>query len=144
MKCAFGVESGKFLGFMVNQQGIKANLEKIKAFLEMSSPKKPKMVMSLTDRVATLSRFMSRVTDCYEPFFDVLKESKKFEWTVRASIPGPQGTPRMLALLFKLIEGKKLYLDLVVSEETVSAALVREEEKVQWSIYYVSKRLLNA
>ena len=31
LKCAFGVGSGKFLWFMVNQQGIKANLEKIKA-----------------------------------------------------------------------------------------------------------------
>ena len=29
LKCAFGVASGKFLGFMVNQKGIKANPEKI-------------------------------------------------------------------------------------------------------------------
>ena len=31
-----------------------------------------------------------------------------------------------------------------LSEEAVSAALVREEEKIQWSVYYVSKRLLDA
>ena len=30
LKFAFGVNSGKFLGFMVNQQGIEANPEKIK------------------------------------------------------------------------------------------------------------------
>ena len=53
MKCAFGVGSGKFLGFMVNQSGIEANPEKINALLEMSSPKKPKEVMNLTGRVAT-------------------------------------------------------------------------------------------
>ena len=29
LKCAFGVASGKFLGFMVNHQGIKANPKKI-------------------------------------------------------------------------------------------------------------------
>ena len=45
LKCAFGIGSGKFLSFMVNQQGIKANPKKIKAVLEMSSPKKPKEVM---------------------------------------------------------------------------------------------------
>ena len=28
-KCAFGVVSGKFLGFMVSQKGIEANLEKV-------------------------------------------------------------------------------------------------------------------
>ena len=80
LKCAFRVRSGKFLGFMVNQRGKEANLEKIKVFLEMSSLKKPKEVMSLTDRVAALSRFMSRVTDRCAPFFDMLKGSKKFEW----------------------------------------------------------------
>ena len=47
LTCAFGVGLGKFLGFMVNQRGIEANPKKIKALLEMSSPKKPKEVMSL-------------------------------------------------------------------------------------------------
>ena len=33
MKCAFGVSSEKFLGFMVNQRWIEANPKKIKALL---------------------------------------------------------------------------------------------------------------
>ena len=37
-KCAFGVSAGKFLGFIVNHRGIEANLEKIKAVLDMPSP----------------------------------------------------------------------------------------------------------
>ena len=44
---------------MVSQRGIEVNSEKIKAFLEMGSPKKPKEVMSLADRVTALSRFVS-------------------------------------------------------------------------------------
>ena len=63
LKCAFGVGSGKFLGFMVNQWGIKANPEKIKALLKMSSPGKLKEVVSLAGRVATLSRFVSHATN---------------------------------------------------------------------------------
>ena len=44
-KCAFEVSSGKFLDFMVSQRGIiEANLEKVKAILEMSSPKTVKEV----------------------------------------------------------------------------------------------------
>ena len=68
LKYAFEVGSGKFLGFMVNQRGIKANPEKIKAFLEMSSPKKPKKVIGLTSRVIVLSQFVLRVTDHCAPF----------------------------------------------------------------------------
>ena len=38
-KCAFGVASRKFLGFMMSQRGIEANLEKVRAILDMASPK---------------------------------------------------------------------------------------------------------
>ena len=81
LKCAFGAELGKFRGFMVNQRGIEANIERINALLEMNSRRKPKEVNSLSSRVAILSHFVSRATDHCSPFFDVLKRSKKFKWT---------------------------------------------------------------
>ena len=43
-KCAFGVVLGKFLGFMVSQKGIEANPEKVRALLDMASPKTVKEV----------------------------------------------------------------------------------------------------
>ena len=67
-KCAFGVSSGKFLGFMVSRRGIEANPEKVRAILKMSSPKTIKEVQSLTGRVATLNRFISKATDKCLPF----------------------------------------------------------------------------
>ena len=62
-KCAFGVASGKFLEFMVSQRGIKANLEKVQAILDMTSPKTVKEAQKLTRRIATLNRFVSKATD---------------------------------------------------------------------------------
>ena len=38
-KCAFGVSIDKFFGFMINERGIEACLEKVKAVLDMLSPK---------------------------------------------------------------------------------------------------------
>ena len=43
-KCAFGVNSGKFLGYLVSHQGIEANPEKIRAVIEMRSPRTVKEV----------------------------------------------------------------------------------------------------
>ena len=43
-KCVFGVVSGKFLGFMVSQRGIEANLEKVQAIINMTSPRTVKEV----------------------------------------------------------------------------------------------------
>ena len=85
LKCAFGVRSGKFLGLMVNQPGIKANLEKINTLLEMSSPRKPKEVMSLVGRVTASSRFVSRATDHCAPFFDMLKGLRNLSGRINAS-----------------------------------------------------------
>jgi hypothetical protein len=78
-KCAFGVYSGKFLGFMVSHRGIEANLDKIKAILEMQPPKTTKEIQRLTGKVAALNRFVSRSTDKCLPFFKTLK--KAFIWT---------------------------------------------------------------
>ncbi|XP_019052649.1 PREDICTED: uncharacterized protein LOC109114435 [Nelumbo nucifera] len=75
-KCAFGVGSGKFLGFMVIQRGIEANPEKIKAILDMPSPRTHKEVQRLTGRIAALSRFMSKSADRCLPFFKALKRPK--------------------------------------------------------------------
>ena len=78
-KCAFGVVSGKFLGFMVSQRGIEANLKKVQAILNITSPKTVKEVQKLTGRIAALNRFVSKATDKCLPFFKTLKQA--FAWT---------------------------------------------------------------
>ena len=77
-KCTFGVSAEKFLGFIVNNQGIEANLDKIKVVLDMPSPSSIKEVQCLTRRIAVLSRFVSRASDKCQPFFQILKKS--FQW----------------------------------------------------------------
>ena len=74
-KCVFGVASGKFLGFMVSQRGIEANLEKVQAIINMASPRTVKEVQKLTGRIAALNRFVSRATDKCLPFFKTLKQA---------------------------------------------------------------------
>jgi hypothetical protein len=39
-KCAFGVPSGKLLGFLVSHRGIDANLDKIKSIKDIHFPRK--------------------------------------------------------------------------------------------------------
>ena len=79
-KCVFGVESGKFLGFMVKHRGIEANTAKIKALLDMKSPATVKQVQSLTGRIAALNRFVSKSSENCKEFFKAIKgASKDFE-----------------------------------------------------------------
>ena len=53
-KCAFEVSAGRFLGFMMTQRGIEANLAQLQAILESPAPSSRKGVQQLTDWLAAL------------------------------------------------------------------------------------------
>ena len=137
-KCAFGVSSGKFLGFMVSQSGIEANPDKIQAILDMEPPKNIKEVQSLTGRVTALNKFVSKVTDKCLPFFKILR--KAFDWTdqCQKAFQDLKVYLTTTPLLSPSIPGEELYLYLAVSPHAESSALIREEGKAQKPVYYTS------
>ena len=77
-KCAFGISSGKFLGYLVTHQGIEVNLDQIVALQNLKSPRSPKEVQRITGMTAALNRFISRSADRCQPFFHLLKKWKGF------------------------------------------------------------------
>ena len=113
--------------------------------IDMRFRSKTKVVQSLTRRVATLNRFISKATDKCLPFSDSLKGDKRFLWDDKCEqafrvLKEYLGKPPLLS---KPIEGEPLFLYLMVSKYAVSGALIWEEEKVQWLVYYISKRLID-
>ncbi|KAL2231990.1 UNVERIFIED_CONTAM: Retrovirus-related Pol polyprotein from transposon opus [Sesamum indicum] len=73
-KCTFGVGGGKFLGYMVSEQGIEVNPEKIQAIMNLRSPTTIKEVQKLTGKIASLGRFISRSANRSLPFFQGFEE----------------------------------------------------------------------
>ncbi|XP_075636802.1 uncharacterized protein LOC142609045 [Castanea sativa] len=59
-KCAFGVTTGKFLGFMVSQSDIKVNPDNILVIMEMAPPRNVKEVQSLNGKVHTVIVFTDK------------------------------------------------------------------------------------
>jgi len=77
-KCIFGVEAGKFLGFLLSERGIEANPDKCAAILAMRSPATMKEVQRLTGRMVALSRFVSASGEKGHPYFQCLKRNNRF------------------------------------------------------------------
>ena len=101
-------------------------------------------MQSLTGRVAALNRFVSKVTDKCLPFFKTLK--KAFAWTDECEVAF-QELKHYLSnppLLSPSKEGEDLFLYLAVSVTAVSAALIKEENRVQLPMYYVSQAFQGA
>ncbi|GKV50197.1 hypothetical protein SLEP1_g56910 [Rubroshorea leprosula] len=149
VKCIFGVESGKFLGFMMSRRGIEVNLEKIKAVAEMEPPKSVKDIQRLTRRVAALHRFISKSADKCLPFFKIMRsvaqkdesgKQKKFEWSQECQTAFDELKSYLSSppLLTKVVDEEILYLYLGISDEAISSVLVREEAKQQKPIYYIN------
>nr|XP_025647465.1 uncharacterized protein LOC112742447 [Arachis hypogaea] len=81
LKCAFSMEAGKFLGFMITQRGVEANPEKCQAILKMRSPGCIKDVQRLAGRLTALSRFLGASAAKALPFFNLMRKGIAFEWT---------------------------------------------------------------
>ena len=68
-KCSFGVELGKFLGYMVTHRGIEVNPNQIKAINDLKPPRNAKEVQKLTGMIAALNRFISKSANRCRPFY---------------------------------------------------------------------------
>ncbi|XP_056696908.1 uncharacterized protein [Spinacia oleracea] len=165
-KCVFGVKSGKFLGFMVSERGIDANPDKVQAALDLPEPKTKRDVQRLTGRLAALTRFISKASDKGAPFFKALKPKNlpggEAEPVKKKGVPRKMDPELIweqeqkeafqqlrahlaqLPTLARPKEGETLYLYVAVSPGTVSAVLLREEEKKQQPIYFTSRTLTGA
>ncbi|CAA0827122.1 Unknown protein, partial [Striga hermonthica] len=144
-KCSFGVEAGKFLGYMVTKWGIEVNPEKVRALIEMKPPANMKDQI-LTGRIAGLSRFISKVAEKSGPLFKTFKKSSKCQWMEEAQ-KAFEELREMLAnlpLLAKSIQGEELVLYISVGESAVSSVLLHEEGVEQFPIYYVSRVMQGA
>ncbi|XP_074326579.1 uncharacterized protein LOC141664521 [Apium graveolens] len=113
----------------------------------MRSPRRVKDVQSLTGRVAALNHFVSKSSDKCQKFFKAIKRAgRNFKWTEECE-EAFQNIKKHLSsppILSNPKAGETLTLYLAVSDFTISAVLVQEEEDVQLPVYYVGKRLADA
>jgi len=142
-KCIFGVEAGKFLGFLLTERRIEANPDKCAAILAMRSPATVKEVQQLIGRMAALSRFVSASGEKGHPYFQCLKRNNRFVWTGECEEAFVKLKEYMASppVLCKPQMGTPLRLYFAITEKTISAVLVQDQDQVQKPIYFVSKVL---
>ena len=78
------------------------------------------------------------------PFFKILRKNKTFEWTSELELAFQQlkeylGLPHLLTVSNM---GEELTLYLFVTPTAVSVVLIKEEDKIQRPMYYVSNVLI--
>uniref|UniRef100_A0A2N9IPD2 Reverse transcriptase domain-containing protein n=1 Tax=Fagus sylvatica TaxID=28930 RepID=A0A2N9IPD2_FAGSY len=87
-KCAFGVTSGKLLGFIVSGRGIEIDPAKVQAIRSMPAPKTEKEIRSFLGRINYIARFIAQLTATCEPLFKLLR--KRFQEASMGCMLGQQ------------------------------------------------------
>ncbi|GKV35504.1 hypothetical protein SLEP1_g43762 [Rubroshorea leprosula] len=80
LKCAFGVSSGKFMGFIMRHRGIEIDQSKIEAIVNMPPPKNLQKLKSLQGKLAYIWRFISNLAGRCHPFSKLMKKDAPFVW----------------------------------------------------------------
>ena len=73
LKCAFGVTSDKFLGFIVKHRGIEVDQSKIKAIQDRPEPRNLRELKSLQVRLTFIQRFILNLAGRCQPFSHLMK-----------------------------------------------------------------------
>jgi hypothetical protein len=149
-KCVFGVPRGMLLGFIVSKYGIEANPEKIAAIAKMSPIHDLKGVQRVTDCLAALSRFISRLGKKALPLYRLLKKLEHFSWTleVEEALTKLKATLSNSPILIPPATGEPLLLYVAATTQVVSAVLVVERAEeghtllIQRLVYFISEVLL--
>ena len=74
LKCAFGVSSRKFLGFLVHSRGIDVNTAKATAIATMKPPATVKELKSFLGKVSYIWRFIPGLASINSAFTKLLKK----------------------------------------------------------------------
>ena len=80
LKCAFGVPSGKFLGFLVHSRGIDVDPAKATAIATMKPPATMKELKSFLGKVSYIRRFILGLASITSAFTKLLRKEQSFKW----------------------------------------------------------------
>ncbi|KAL0448150.1 UNVERIFIED_CONTAM: Polyprotein P3 [Sesamum latifolium] len=143
-KCAFGVTSGKFLGFIVRQWGIEIEQAKIDAILRMPEPRNIHELKSLQGKLAYLRRFISNLAGRCQPFSHLMKKDVPFEWdeacdkafkSIKFYLMKPP-------VLVAPVHGRPLILYVAAQERSVGILLAQKnDEGKENALYYLSRTM---
>lgn len=125
MKCAFGVASGKFLGFTVHKKGIDLDPAKAKATRDMEPSKMTKQLKSFLGRTSYIRIFILALAKLLEPLQRLVKKDAPFQWTKEQQVAFQRikdvvgSSPTMVSL----VKGLPLTMYLTLTNKSIGALL---------------------
>ncbi|XP_050157474.1 uncharacterized protein LOC126631371 [Malus sylvestris] len=145
-KCAFGVRTGNFLGFLVHQRGVEVDKNKARAIMESPPPTNKMQLQRLLGKINFLRRFIANLAGKIQPLTPLLrlKDKENFKWGSphQEAFDGIKAYLISPPVLVPPQRGKPLKLYISASEKSIGSLLVQNNEGgKEQAVYYLSRIL---
>ena len=119
MKCAFGVSTRNFFGFLIHHRGISVDPAKDMTISTMKRPTTVKELKSFLGRVSYIRRFVPRLTSVTGGLSKLLKKGAEFTWGTeqQEAFQRIQQIMNHLPTLQELVRGQPLLLYLASNSQ---------------------------
>lgn len=143
-KCEFGVKEVKFLGHLLNEEGIRIDPDKEKAIREMPAPTGLKSLKRFLAMVNYLGRFSPLLSELEVPLRDLERKKNDWCWTDRQQVSFDKVkdaiTRSPVLALFDYNGRHRVTAD--ASAHSLGAALLQESAEGMWQpVAYASRKM---
>ncbi|GFX08834.1 retrovirus-related Pol polyprotein from transposon 297 [Trichonephila clavipes] len=83
-KCQFVCDELKYLGLIINKEGIKTDETTVRAIVEVKPPRNAKEVSKFLGMSQWYAKFIKNYADLCEPLYNLKRNLKKFCWSIEA------------------------------------------------------------
>nr|GFA33585.1 hypothetical protein [Tanacetum cinerariifolium] len=138
-KCKFWLSKVKFLGHVIDSEGIHVDPAKIKAIKDSESPKTPTEIHQFLGLAGYYRRFIEGFSKIARPMTKLTQKSVKFDWGEKAEAAFQLLKQKLCsALILALPEGSENFVVYCDASHKGLGAVLMQKEKV---IAYASRQL---
>ena len=147
-KCAFGVSTGQFLGFLVHERGIEIGLKSKEAVKTMKPPTTKKELQKLICKINFVRRFISNLPGRIEPFMGLvkIKSEDEFHWGAEQQRAFDEIKEYLSKppVLVPPQQDRPFYVYLSVGNTSIASVLIQKHDDQERAIFYLSRCMLDA
>ena len=142
-KCEFFRTQTKYLGFVVNGQGIMPDPDKVSAIRAMTEPTSVREVRGFIGMCSYYRRFVPGFSDIAAPLIELTKKFSRFRWTeaCQKSFDEIKEKLASASLLIYPDPSKPYTLYTDASDRGIGACLTQEMDGIERPIHFLSHKL---
>eukprot|EP00253_Pinus_taeda_P031291 PITA_31291 len=130
-KSLFALEEGKLLGHMISKDGIRIDLERIQAILQIPYPRNIKELQAFLGKINFLRRFIPNLAELIRLLRKMLKKDAKVKWYLETKQAFE--SIKMALTQTPILTGPQFDKDFIIfsfaSEHTIAAVLLQKDDQ---------------